>query len=218
MYTAYGQCGLPCYTSRSPGSDGQSTGIGARMEPSSSTEDSKDFDARTESSSSIDHTPVDTDARMESSSRCGHTALEADARMESSPRFGHTAKEADARMASPSRIDDSPKEADAKMTSSSSLNRTPKDADVKMEPSSSVDHTAKDTDIDDEVMWADLPTVLLENIYSMLTMRQRFNCSLVCSNWNDVLLAPSLWRTLEVSLAILCARISHNLFRLSKFE
>ncbi|KAK2192320.1 hypothetical protein NP493_34g05035 [Ridgeia piscesae] len=65
-----------------------------------------------------------------------------------------------------------------------------------MERPSSVDRQSKDDD--EEVTWADLPSVLLEDVYAMLTMRQRFNCSLVCRNWNDVLLAPRLWRTLDV--------------------
>ncbi|KAI0218111.1 hypothetical protein LSAT2_030163 [Lamellibrachia satsuma] len=67
-----------------------------------------------------------------------------------------------------------------------------------MEPPSRTDSPSKDVDADDETSWADLPTVLLEDIYSMLTMRQRYNCSLVCRNWNDVLLAPRLWRLLDV--------------------
>ena len=156
------------------------------------------------SSFGIDHTPNDADARMVSSPTINHAPKGVNVKMEPSSSIDPP-NEVDARMKSSSSLDHTAKDADARMVSSSTIDHTPNKTDTIMSPSSSLDHTPMDADIYDEVTWADLPTVLLENIYSMLTMRQRFNCSLVCSNWNDVLLAPSLWRTLEVSLTILCA-------------
>ena len=193
----------------------------AMMESSSIAHSPKEADGRMESSFDIDHTPKDADVKMEpspimehsshdadvrlkSSSSIAHTPKEADTRMESSSSLDHISKDADVTITSSSTIDHTPKETDARMPSSSNIDHSPKEAEKIMKSSSSIDQAPKDADVDDDVMWADLPTVLLENIYSMLTMRQRFNCSLVCSNWNDVLLAPSLWRTLEVSLAMLC--------------
>ena len=72
--------------------------------------------------------------------------------------------------------------------------------------------------------WAYLPDVLLEDIFSYLTIRERYYASLVCSNWARLFNSQQVWRTFilddytltrrkfnyymgyQVSLKILCSQ------------
>jgi F-box protein 39 len=44
-----------------------------------------------------------------------------------------------------------------------------------------------------ESHWADLPDLILERIFSYLTIRQRFTASIVCQRWNDAFYLPYVW-------------------------
>lgn len=41
--------------------------------------------------------------------------------------------------------------------------------------------------------WANLPDILLERIFSHLTIRERFYASLVCKTWNRAFYLPNVW-------------------------
>lgn len=46
--------------------------------------------------------------------------------------------------------------------------------------------------------WEYLPDLLLERVYAMLSIRQRYYCSIVCKPWSDVFYYPAVWRHLQV--------------------
>lgn len=54
--------------------------------------------------------------------------------------------------------------------------------------------------MDDEIQegWACLPDILLESVFSMLTHRQRYYCSMVCRNWYATFNSPRVWRRLVI--------------------
>ena len=50
----------------------------------------------------------------------------------------------------------------------------------------------------EESTWAELPGILLEDIFCLLSWRDRHTCSQVCRNWYDQFGSPRLWKQLEV--------------------
>lgn len=42
-------------------------------------------------------------------------------------------------------------------------------------------------------MWCNLPDLLLENIFSHLTLRDRYYASLVCRHWYEAFYMPDVW-------------------------
>ena len=53
------------------------------------------------------------------------------------------------------------------------------------------------SDLDE--LWANLPPMLLEEIFLYLTIRQRYYCSMVCRAWYGVFHCPRVWRLLTVA-------------------
>ena len=47
-------------------------------------------------------------------------------------------------------------------------------------------------------MWAYTPVLVLEKIYAMLSLADRYACSRVCRHWLDVFHSARLWRHLKV--------------------
>lgn len=47
----------------------------------------------------------------------------------------------------------------------------------------------------EESLWSELPDLLLENVFSLLSMQQRYYASLVCKSWHRVFYLPNAWRT-----------------------
>lgn len=47
--------------------------------------------------------------------------------------------------------------------------------------------------IEDQSPWCDLPDLILEKVFSYLTMRERYYCSMVCRRWNDGFYLPLAW-------------------------
>ena len=62
--------------------------------------------------------------------------------------------------------------------------------------------------------WADLPVILLEEIYSLLSLNDKHNCSLVCWNWNEVFDSPCGWRNFTMKEGTFNYR-RYNLFEYS---
>jgi hypothetical protein len=55
------------------------------------------------------------------------------------------------------------------------------------------DDIPENDDVEDEMYdegWAWLPDILLEEIFAMLTHRQRYYCSMVCRHWYQVVKSP----------------------------
>ncbi|XP_064625453.1 uncharacterized protein LOC135486532 [Lineus longissimus] len=48
-----------------------------------------------------------------------------------------------------------------------------------------------------DAAWEDLPIIVLEEIFAMLSLRERFNASQVCKNWLDCFYSPRVWEKLE---------------------
>ena len=48
------------------------------------------------------------------------------------------------------------------------------------------------------VMWAYLPVIVLEQIYALLSLTDRYACSRVCRHWLDVFRSARLWRHLNI--------------------
>ena len=46
--------------------------------------------------------------------------------------------------------------------------------------------------------WEMVPDLLLEQVYTLLNMRYRYYCSMVCSHWNNVFYYPAVWHRLEI--------------------
>jgi F-box protein 39 len=44
-------------------------------------------------------------------------------------------------------------------------------------------------------MWQTLPDVLLEEIFSLLSIRERYIASQVCRNWNRIFHSSQVWST-----------------------
>ncbi len=47
----------------------------------------------------------------------------------------------------------------------------------------------------EESSWSNLPDLLLENIFSYLTMQERYYSSLTCRSWYQSFYLPNSWRT-----------------------
>ncbi|XP_041357832.1 uncharacterized protein LOC121374788 [Gigantopelta aegis] len=54
-------------------------------------------------------------------------------------------------------------------------------------------HDSRDEGEDDK--WTDLPDVILENIFTRLSYKDRHHASQVCSRWNAAFYAPKVWET-----------------------
>jgi F-box protein 39 len=48
-----------------------------------------------------------------------------------------------------------------------------------------------------EATWQDLPVIVLEEIFVMLPLRERYYASQVCKNWLDCFYSPRVWEKLE---------------------
>jgi F-box protein 39 len=57
-----------------------------------------------------------------------------------------------------------------------------------------------------ESHWDELPDLLLEEIFSYLTIRQRFEASQVCQTWYDAFYLPKVWSTLVLNDSTLVRR------------
>jgi hypothetical protein len=62
------------------------------------------------------------------------------------------------------------------------------------------------------MVWEELPTILLEDIYSLLPMRYRYYCSQVCRSWYEIFHSPVIWYTFIFDGTIF-TRKKFNLFR-----
>jgi len=47
-------------------------------------------------------------------------------------------------------------------------------------------------------MWESTPVVVLEKVYAMLSLADRYACSCVCRHWFDVFRSAALWRHLSI--------------------
>ena len=47
-------------------------------------------------------------------------------------------------------------------------------------------------------MWAYIPVLVLEKVYAMLSLADRYSCSCVCRHWFDVFRSARLWRHLRI--------------------
>ena len=47
-------------------------------------------------------------------------------------------------------------------------------------------------------MWEYTPVVVLEKVYSLLSLADRSACACVCRHWLDVFHSPALWRHLNI--------------------
>ncbi|XP_074650713.1 uncharacterized protein LOC141905649 [Tubulanus polymorphus] len=47
--------------------------------------------------------------------------------------------------------------------------------------------------------WEYLPSLLLEEIFSLLPMKDRYSCSLVCKSWQESVFSRSVWRTMIIT-------------------
>lgn len=47
----------------------------------------------------------------------------------------------------------------------------------------------------EESLWSELPDLLLEDIFSYLTIQERYYSSMVCKNWRRVFYLANAWRT-----------------------
>lgn len=47
----------------------------------------------------------------------------------------------------------------------------------------------------DDTTWSYLPDLLLERIYTYLTIQERYHASLVCRSWYEAFHLPNVWRT-----------------------
>lgn len=48
-------------------------------------------------------------------------------------------------------------------------------------------------------MWDVLPDVILEKIFCLLTLPERYHCSMVCNHWYETFFSPCLWRHLVLN-------------------
>ena len=48
--------------------------------------------------------------------------------------------------------------------------------------------------------WADLPSVVLDEIFSLLSSKDRLSASSTCRNWRDHLFLPKFWQTISFNL------------------
>ena len=60
--------------------------------------------------------------------------------------------------------------------------------------------------------WEDLPSILLEEIFSSLSITQRYNCSQVCRSWYEIFHSPVVWYTFVFDGAIFTRR-KFNFYR-----
>ncbi|CAF0952922.1 unnamed protein product [Rotaria sp. Silwood1] len=60
--------------------------------------------------------------------------------------------------------------------------------------------------------WEELPTILLEEIFSLLPIRYRYYCSQVCRSWYKTFHSPIIWQTFIFD-GIVFTRKKFNLFR-----
>ena len=54
--------------------------------------------------------------------------------------------------------------------------------------------------------WADLPDLILEQIFSYLSIRDRYNASIVCQRWYNAFYLPYVWSTFELGDSTLVRR------------
>lgn len=54
--------------------------------------------------------------------------------------------------------------------------------------------------------WPDLPDLILENIFSYLTMEEKFYASMVCMSWNRGFYLPNSWQTFILEEHVLTRR------------
>jgi len=52
---------------------------------------------------------------------------------------------------------------------------------------------------EDDGGWQWLPTILLEEIFSYLNLRDRYHSSIVCRRWYEAFYSPTLWRRLVLT-------------------
>ncbi|XP_065200607.1 F-box only protein 39 [Planococcus citri] len=76
--------------------------------------------------------------------------------------------------------------------------------DVELQPEVSVSEPEEDFE---ESGWSELPDLLLENIFSQLTMQDRYYASLVCKSWHRVFHLPNVWRIFEFDDKTLTRRL-----------
>lgn len=53
----------------------------------------------------------------------------------------------------------------------------------------------EDEEEEEEDFWAELPTILLEDIFTLLTPKQRHQASMVCRPWYEIFYSPRVWET-----------------------
>lgn len=61
------------------------------------------------------------------------------------------------------------------------------------------DEDKQETEENDNSQWCDLPDLLLESIFSYLTIRERYYASLVCRNWYKAFHLPQVWSQFTVN-------------------
>lgn len=81
----------------------------------------------------------------------------------------------------------------------------------KMHISDSEDLYEYDEEEDDEG-WAELPAILLDDIFVMLTPKQRHQASMVCRPWYEIFYSPRVWETF-VLLERTLTRRRFNLYK-----
>jgi hypothetical protein len=59
--------------------------------------------------------------------------------------------------------------------------------------------------------WDELPTILLEDIFSLLSIDQRYTCSQVCRQWYETFHSPVVWYTFTFN-GVLFTRKKFNLY------
>ena len=57
---------------------------------------------------------------------------------------------------------------------------------------------ADKSSFDSESMWENLPEILLEDVFQLLSNKDRFRASRVCKRWNDVFYSPRLWHNVSI--------------------
>lgn len=48
--------------------------------------------------------------------------------------------------------------------------------------------------------WADIPSVVLLEIFKYLSRADRYTCSIVCKPWHRATMDPQVWKDMVVSL------------------
>lgn len=62
-------------------------------------------------------------------------------------------------------------------------------------------------------MWSELPDLLLEEIFTYLSYKDRLSAGLVCKNWYATFLSPNIWKTFIVGEKTFSSRLSYNHYK-----